>query len=172
MHSRQQTTVALMRCGLTAAEERRARLVGQDSLLRWVQPEGRRLCIGAQAASAGLCMEVRCYRRRSQEQMSQGEGGNVISAAGMPRDDCSIGTQSVRLVGGQAGVTNSSGDHQTVVHLLVQPLSRETLVRATGSSKLGACGLAQLLEHLVEAQPITYPDQARRHGSRQMAKHL
>ena len=72
----------------------------------------------------------------------------------------------VRPVGGQAGVTNSSGDHQTVVHLLVQPLSREPLVRATGSSKLGACGLAQLLEHLVEAQPITYSDQARRHGSR------
>ena len=61
-----------------------------------------------------------------------------------------------QCVGGQAGVTNASGDNQPVVHLLVQPLSREPLVRATGSSKLGACGLAQLPKHLVEAQPITH----------------
>ena len=79
---------------------------------------------------------------------------------------------SVRPMGGQAGVGNSSGDNQPVVHLLVQPLSREPLVRATGSSKLGACGLAQLPKHLVEAQPITQPYQARRHCSRQMAEHL
>ena len=73
---------------------------------------------------------------------------------------------------GQAGVSKSSGDNQTAVHLLVQPLSREPLVRATGSSKLGARGLAQLLEHLVEAQPITHANQTRRQGSRQMPEHL
>jgi hypothetical protein len=61
MHSGQQNTVALMRHGPTAAEERRVRFVGQDSLLRWVQPEGCRLRIGAHAAGAGLCIEVPCY---------------------------------------------------------------------------------------------------------------